>query len=357
MWDLENDHVSLKVDLRNVSNETVKLDDDSLSFMAVGHGVRGENLYNFEIEFYLPIDAKASQYRINERAVEFRLQKDVVGEVWPRLTYKPIKHPWLKIDFDKFAIEEDSDEKLDFEASENDLIKQFGNSGMKKVETKSLINFNYLFLYNLFQFVGFSYICGSMQYHYYKYGEDSKLNVFESVGSQLLCLQLIAFLEIFHSIFGIVKTKIIPTLFQVLGRNFILLIVVFDSYLQHVPALWLLILVWSFAEIMRYPYYMLQTIDREARFITWIRYSAWIILYPLGIFLEGTIILAGIPMYEMSKRFTFVLPNSYNFSFYFPWFLQIYLFSMVPAGYFQMNYMYKQRKKKLANFSLHSKKD
>ena len=41
-------------------NETIKLDDDSLSFKAVGHGVRGENLYNFDIEFYLPIDSKVS---------------------------------------------------------------------------------------------------------------------------------------------------------------------------------------------------------------------------------------------------------------------------------------------------------
>ena len=37
----------------------------------------------------------------------------------------------------------------------------------------------------------------------------------------------------------------------------------------------------------RYPYYMLNVIDREIGFVTWLRYTAWIPLYPTGFVLEG----------------------------------------------------------------------
>ncbi|GAB1606178.1 very-long-chain (3R)-3-hydroxyacyl-CoA dehydratase [Argonauta hians] len=354
-WGQKNDHVSLKVDLREVCDETIEITEDSVSFNAIGHGVRGENVYSFNIDFYLPIESEKSNYKISERAVEFRFQKKGIGEVWPRLTYKPGKQQWLKIDFDKFALEDDSDEKADYEPSKASIMKKLEND-MKPVEIKSSLNFNYLFLYNLFQFMGYSYICGILQYHYYRYGEDSKLNTYETLGKQLIFIQTVCFLEILHPLIGLVRTNTVAVIFQVLGRNFILLLVSCNTHLQHVPSFWYLVLVWSFTEVIRYPYYMLQSIKREASLITWLRYSAWIILYPLGIFLEGTIVLAGAPMYEISGQFTVTLPNSLNFSFYFPWFLRVYLFGLIPAAYLLMDYMYQQRKKKLATFSLGFKK-
>ena len=41
--------------------------------------------------------------------VEIRVEKQGKGEVWPRLTEKHIKLPWLKIDFDKVMLEDDSE--------------------------------------------------------------------------------------------------------------------------------------------------------------------------------------------------------------------------------------------------------
>ncbi|XP_029643586.1 very-long-chain (3R)-3-hydroxyacyl-CoA dehydratase 3 [Octopus sinensis] len=354
-WGQKNDHVSLKVDLRDVCDETIEITEDSVSFNAIGQGVRGENVYCFNIDFYLPVESEKSFYRISDRAVEFRFQKRGIGEVWPRLTYKSEKQQWLKIDFDKFALEEDSDDKPEYEPSKTSIMKKL-ESDLKQVEVKSSINFNYLFLYNLFQFMGYSYICGIMQYHYYRYGEDSKLDIYETLGSQLITVQIISCLEILHPLLGIVRSSVIASFFQVMGRNFILLLVACNSHLQQVPSFWYLVLVWSFAEVIRYPYYMLQSIKREATLITWLRYSAWIVLYPLGLFLEGTIVLAGAPMYEISGKFTLTLPNNLNFSFYFPWFLRVYLFSLIPATYMLLNHMYKLRKSKLATFSIGFKK-
>lgn len=38
----------------------------------------------------------------------------------------------------------------------------------------------------------------------------------------------------------------------------------------------------------RYPFYMLSCINIEWKILTWIRYSIWIPLYPLGLLAEGT---------------------------------------------------------------------
>lgn len=41
----------------------------------------------------------------------------------------------------------------------------------------------------------------------------------------------------------------------------------------------------------RYPYYMLRVYDVEISFLTWLRYTIWIPLYPLGFICEGVVVL------------------------------------------------------------------
>ncbi|OTF69889.1 Protein tyrosine phosphatase-like protein [Euroglyphus maynei] len=59
---------------------------------------------------------------------------------------------------------------------------------------------------------------------------------------------------------------------------------------------------------------MLHIFKVNIRFMTWIRYSAWMILYPLGFIFE-----------EANEKFSIFLPNAMNFSFYMPTFLRLYL--------------------------------
>lgn len=63
-----------------------------------------------------------------DRAVEFLIKKKA-SQVWPRLTEKPEKLAWLKIDFDKFAFDDD-DESED----ENEANKLDAEEIMKKIE-------------------------------------------------------------------------------------------------------------------------------------------------------------------------------------------------------------------------------
>lgn len=51
-----------------------------------------------------------SFYRKTATDVEFQIKKDQ-PESWPRLTGERVKLPWLKIDFDKFLVDDESDEE------------------------------------------------------------------------------------------------------------------------------------------------------------------------------------------------------------------------------------------------------
>lgn len=82
--------------------------------------------------------------------------------------------------------------------------------------------------------------------------------------------------------------------------------------------------------------------------LTWIRYTIWIPLYPLGILCEGIIILRNIPYFEETKRFSIEMPNKWNISFDMPTFLKIYIILLIlPGSFMLMSHMAKTRAKKL----------
>ena len=45
--------------------------------------------------------------------------------------------------------------------------------------------------------------------------------------------------------------------------------------------------------VPRYPYYALSVLNMEAKVLTWLRYTVWVPLYPLGFTCEGIINSVG----------------------------------------------------------------
>lgn len=45
--------------------------------------------------------------------------------------------------------------------------------------------------------------------------------------------------------------------------------------------------IFKYGRHFRYPYYMLHIYKVNIRLVTWVRYTAWILLYPLGFLFEG----------------------------------------------------------------------
>lgn len=95
--------------------------------------------------------------------------------------------------------------------------------------------------------------------------------------------------------YGVMVFEIISwvSFIQVGGRSLILFgIIQAEERLHDQSAVFWLFYFWSLAEVFRYPFYMLQIYDRGVYIITWLRYSAWILLYPLGIASECVIIFS-----------------------------------------------------------------
>ncbi|XP_065582633.1 very-long-chain (3R)-3-hydroxyacyl-CoA dehydratase-like [Artemia franciscana] len=355
-WAQNQKDIFLRVELRDVKDENVVLLEDSLRFEATGVGACGLDKYAFHFNFFESINPGKSKYRATDRQVEFSLRKENCGKWWKRLTEESLKLPWLKIDFDKWKSPEDFEEETrDILQDRPDILRQL----QEDEGVIEPINYRqvYLFVYNMAQFIGFLYIFVVMMINYAKKGPDSMEETFSNVGEVFKFVQLMAFLEILHVIFGYTKGGLMACFIQVLGR-FIVLFGCINSEprMQTKPVVFYLFFIWSLVELIRYPYYMFRVYNIEVSFLTWLRYTIWIALYPLGFLCEGVVYLRTIPYAEETGVFTIALPNAWNFAFHFPTAIRTLLLCFFfPGMYTTMIHMQRQRKKKLGPSYLRQK--
>ena len=71
------------------------------------------------------IDPEKTKYQVRPRCIEFALEKAEEGPYWERLLKDKTKQHWLKVDFQKWKDEDDSDE----EAGGGDLEDMMRNMG------------------------------------------------------------------------------------------------------------------------------------------------------------------------------------------------------------------------------------
>ncbi|XP_048507005.1 very-long-chain (3R)-3-hydroxyacyl-CoA dehydratase isoform X2 [Athalia rosae] len=365
-WAQTETQVTLKVDLTDAKDPAVDLKETSLKFVANGQGARGPHSYAFSLDFHSAIDPEESSYKVVDRQVDFTLRKKS-NDWWPRLTSRPQKPAWLKIDFDKWQSQDpDVDEdKAQGNGSEvgRDISKDYPYTYDKlhreELGYKRDFKKVYLVLYNLCQFVGFSYILAVMGIRYSRDGPDSMMGTYEAVGTAMKFVQLLQFLEVMHPLFGYTKGGFSTALFQVGGRAIILFCMIESEHrMQTKPVVFYVFLVWSTVEIVRYPYYLTQLFKTEFSFLTWLRYTIWMPLYPLGFLCEGIIVLRNIPYFEETNKFTVALPNEWNFAFHFPSAMRIYLLLLcLPGMYTMMSHMNRVRYQKLSKTNVKRKYD
>lgn len=160
--------------------------------------------------------------------------------------------------------------------------------------------------------------------------------------------QILQYLEVMHPLFGYTQGSILFPFLQVTGRNFILFFMInAEARIQSKPVIFYLFLSWALIECIRYPYYMMALFKRDIVLLTWLRYTVWIPLYPLGILCEGIVVLRNIPFFEETQKFSLSLPNKWNFSFSMSIFMRCYLVFLVLGGVVLIKHMTKIRNKKL----------
>jgi len=348
-WAQTDKEISLKIDLRNVEEPELDVQDHTVSFSGVGSGARGRHPYSFQLHLLYAVNPDETVEKVTGRHIEVKLAKQDV-KFWERLLYEKAKPSWLKIDFDKWTHSEDLSEETRSITEDYpglyDAMRAQETGGLRRRDSLQKV---YLLAYNLFVFVGFLYITAVLCLRYVSMGEDSLEGSYSAVGWMVKAVFLTQFLEILHPLVGFTKGGVVEATMQITGRAIIFFCLIEgEPRMQPKPVVFWLLLVWSLVEVFRYPYYLLRLCDADIPLVTWLRYSVWLPLYPLGFMLEGVVILRSIPYSEETGAYTLALPNRLNTAFHFPSFLRIYLlFFFFPVLYKMMMHMHHQRLKKL----------
>ncbi|XP_031723411.1 very-long-chain (3R)-3-hydroxyacyl-CoA dehydratase [Anarrhichthys ocellatus] len=337
-WAQRHDDIYLRVELTDAQNIDVQVHEKVLQFRAQGHGAKGQNEYEFSLEFLLPVKSEVS-HRSTQRQVNITLQKEQRGW-WERLTLQERKPLFLTPDFDRWLDESDAEMEIREKEDKRNMLK----ASRHEEEGFVSLTTGYLFVYNLVQFLGFSWIFVNMTVRLFIFGQDSLYDTFHTISDVMFFCQTLASVEVINAAFGVVRTGVIPTLIQVVGRNFILFII-FGSVeeMHNQPVVFFVFYLWSAIEIFRYPFYMLGCFNTEWKTLTWLRYTIWIPLYPLGVVAEAVAVVQSIPIFDEAKLFRIPLPKAVGTSISFSCALYVYLVLMFLGLFINFRHLHKQR--------------
>uniref|UniRef100_A0A668AGY6 Very-long-chain (3R)-3-hydroxyacyl-CoA dehydratase n=1 Tax=Myripristis murdjan TaxID=586833 RepID=A0A668AGY6_9TELE len=330
-WAQRHREIYLRVELSDAKNLDISLQENTLQFKAQGHGAKGDNEYEFSLEFLEPVRPEVS-HKSTQRQVDIKIRKQE-ERWWDRLTLQEKKPLFLAPDFDRWLDESDAEMDIFHLCSDSSAYL-----GLKK---------GYLFMYNLVQFLGFSWIFVNMTVRLFILGQDSFYDTFHTVADMMYFCQMMAVVEVINPLLGLVKTGFFPAMIQVAGRN-VILFVIFGSLeeMQNRPVVFFVFYLWSTIEIFRYPFYMLACIDTEWKLLTWLRYSIWIPLYPLGVVAEAVAVIQSLPIFDETRLYSLPLPAALGGSLSFSYTLQLYLVLMFLGLFINFRHLYKQRKRR-----------
>ncbi|XP_071354349.1 very-long-chain (3R)-3-hydroxyacyl-CoA dehydratase [Trachinotus anak] len=340
-WAQRHREIYLRVELTDAQNIDVRVQENILLFRAQGHGAKGQNEYEFSLEFLSPVKPEVS-HRSTQRQVNITVRKEQHGW-WERLTVQERKPVFLAPDFDRWLDESDAEMEIREKEEKKNRLKASRHKDEGFVSLKT----GFLFIYNLVQFLGFSWIFVNMTVRLFIFGQDSLYDTFHTISDVMFFCQILATVEVLNAAFGVVRTGVVPTLIQVVGRNFILFII-FGSLeeMHHQPVVFFVFYLWSAIEIFRYPFYMLGCFNTEWKTLTWLRYTIWIPLYPLGVLAEAVAVVQSIPIFYETKLFSIPLPKAIGTAISFSYILHIYLVLMFLGLFINFRHLYKQRKRR-----------
>ncbi|XP_043120098.1 very-long-chain (3R)-3-hydroxyacyl-CoA dehydratase [Puntigrus tetrazona] len=338
-WAQRHGEIYLRVEISDAQNLSIGVEENILQFKGQGHGAKGENEYEFSLEFLKAVKPEV-KHKSTQRQVNITVRKKE-HVWWDRLTKQEKKPLFLAPDFDRWL--DESDAEMELREKEEKINKISIESRVRKDPFLGLKK-GFLFMYNLVQFLGYSWIFVNMTVRLFILGQDSFYDTFHTIADVMYFCQMLAIMEVINPAIGLVKTGVMPAFIQVMGRNFILF-VIFGTLddMQNKPVVFFVFYLWSMIEIFRYPFYMLACIDTEWKLLTWLRYTIWIPLYPLGVLAEAVAVIQSIPIFDETKLLSIPLPKAIGTSLSFSYILQLYLVIMFLGLFINFRHLFKQR--------------
>lgn len=141
-------------------------------------------------------------------------------------------------------------------------------------------------------------------------------------------------MEVVHAALRFVPSNPVQTFIQILSR-----LVVVWGILVPIPeardsvGVPLLLVAWCIAECTRYFYYGFNVYNAAPYISTWLRYSLFIVLYPMGVSGELITLYHSLPLIQRHKMLELALPNRLNISFHYD-----YLVMLIMASYIHCEY-------------------
>jgi len=306
-WAQNPEAISLTVGLGQMLRPEIKINGNTLEFFASGVGASGSRRnYEFELEFYDHVD-RGFAMRVGPSTVQLLVRKDrETCYMWKSLTKGP-KPNFLKIDserwidpdeiqfrspeeMEKLRIQHLSQQERMMEERYKQILNEEDVRFKSAEANRELTKRCYLFAYSLSMFCGYFFIVCKLLWGFVTARETFITNAYAPTSRTINALQAFTFLESLHCYFGFTGGKVITNLVQSIGRGLILFYLTHNDRAQNSEAVFLLFLVWSFSDVIRYIYYLFTLLRKRMPRLEWIRYTAFIILYPLGCFGEMGVI-------------------------------------------------------------------
>lgn len=207
----------------------------------------------------------------------------------------------------------------------------------------------YLVAYNGAMCLGWGAILTKIGLHYAAGGAPGSL--YEQIALPLIVFQTGAVTEIAHAACGLVRSGVMTTVMQVLSRLLVLYgaVEIGESDARRSPFFTQMVVAWGLSEVIRYSYYIANIVGVNIGALTYLRYSAFLVLYPVGITGEIIALVKALPYIKAERPWSIEMPNSVNFTFSWyncVWFI---LLGVYPMGsYVMYSHMWRQRVKTLA---------
>jgi len=204
----------------------------------------------------------------------------------------------------------------------------------------------YLVAYNTIQTLGWSFLLFQMATHLFSGGEVATL--YANTKFSLQIFQTGAVLEIFHAIFGLVRSSVQVTTQQVFSRVYVVWAILYLCPTSQLSIGFpLLLFAWTITEIIRYSMYAVSLVGNPPYFLTWLRYTFFIIAYPVGVSGELICMYAALLQATQQDILSVQLPNMLNVTFSFPLIILGIMLAYIPLFPPMYLYMFGQRKKVL----------
>ncbi len=202
----------------------------------------------------------------------------------------------------------------------------------------------YLLCYNAAQAAAWSVVCARACRILASGGSAAAL--YSGTGALVTAAQTLTIVETLNALAGIVRSAWSANLLQFAGRTHCWLLAVSLPELQRHGAIAVLIVAWACADVIRYAWAASGSVGQPPQALTWLRYTAFILLYPLGAGAEIALLHAALPAAAGGFR-RVTMPNAANVSFEYHTFLGVVLL-LYPLLFLQLYaHMLRQRRKKL----------